>query len=643
MEKKNTKPDDSMNDSLDTLHGRRRLAKTSADHRLVKSDGEFRFESKHYHKQAKKLAQGQVSLPLQRSSRAGRERTHRCYLCFKLFPSAGALETHKENYHLAKSERPVRVKTDTGLDEWEELASSTAPALSPPHEASEEVTVKEEPVDLSEDFDNITIIIDESVKSHVLKPLCIACKAYTSDDFRNHSKWFRLMPDDFQSDLLTKFQQFFPCTFNPSSLVEPWVLCKKCAILIDKIADMEEKLNSMKSDLLLRVQGSSETSSDADQKDLSSESNTRESNQIKSLSSLVEGNMKGLGRSLSDIEAYMKDTCEIMEITKENKRPGRPKKHVKEKLTPVLVEGKEEGDSEADIVGFITHSLVKNEHKNIQMNLAVDSDSNTKYEEEKSSSRTRVQSNSTVDDRKLKQEPMQYEPDNDGSSSVSWDATSLSNQSSQLHNAGAGPEKRAPLGSHSFSSEIILNNFEGGSEADSQSDILQTKMTECLGSPKSKPQSYCDIFPLKSEPTSSKQESQDLDAVDEDRCDASETSVSRDPYERDDESQSGLEDHVFEVHDSTASEEEQSERLPTTPTFLEDEKTDILPQAVAKQVSFPYYNFPVDILKVLYDNRSGSRVKQNAKQLALLFFHKQEAEESSTKVLNFIGGDVLLP
>lgn len=577
---------DNTHDSSDASHARRKLAKTSTDSRLVRKDDEFKFESKYYNKQAKKLAQEQVSVPAQRSSRGGRERTHRCYLCFKLFPTAEALETHKENYHLAKSERPVRVKTYAGLEESEEPGNSIAEEPCPPCEALEEVMVKEEPAELSEDFDNITIIIDESVKPHVLKPLCIACRAHTSDDFRKHSKWFSQVPDDFQSDLLKKFQQFLPCTFDPASLVEPWVLCKKCAVLIDKIADMEEKLNSMKSDLLSRVRGSGEPSSDALQNN-SSESITGEGSHAESPTSLTEGSVEGLGKSLSDIEAYMKDTCEIMEITKPHKRPGRPRKRVEEKLTPVLVEGREEGESVDGIAGVIAQSLVYNEQENRQTTLGAASNSDMTNEEEKSPTKAGVQSNITFNNVEFKEEPMQYDLDGDGSNSGSWDVI-LGNQDSQFDSATIEPEKRAQLDPQTFTPDTILNSLEGAAQTDSQTEILEAKKTtDFLGSQKSKPQSYCETFSLESIPISISTKSQDVDAVDDDDGrDTPETLASRESHEGDSALQRGLADHAREAQETTASTVEEPERRPASPLLLEDNKTDLHPLTVTKQASF---------------------------------------------------------
>lgn len=579
-----TKLHNDKNDSSDASHARKKLAKTSTDNRLVRKDDEFKFESKYFNKQAKKLAQEQVSVSAQRSGRGGRERTHRCYLCFKLFPNATALETHKENYHLAKSERPVRVKTYPGLEESEEPSNSSAQEPCLPCEASEEVMVKEEPADLSEDFDNITIIIDESVKPRVLKPLCIACRAHTSDDFRKHSKWFSQVPDDFQSDLLKKFQQFLPCTFNPASLVEPWVLCKKCAVLIDKIADMEEKLNSMKSDLLSRVRGSSEASSDALQENSSSESNAGKGSHSGSLS-LAEGSTEGLGKSLSDIEAYMKDTCEIMEITKPHKRPGRPRKWVEEKLTPVLVETREEGESTAAITGLMEHSLVRDEQENRLTALDAASNSDLICEEDDSPSKAEVQSDIPFDNVKFKEEPMQYELDSDGSNSGSWDAI-LSNQDSQFDGASIDPEKGGQLDSQPFSPETILNSLERAAHTESQTDILEAeKATDFLASPKSKPQSYCETFSLENIPIISAK-SEDLDAADDDRNDTPEILASTDSHEGDGSLQPGLADHAGEAQGATPSTEEQPERKPTTPLLQEDNKTGLHPLPVVQQVSF---------------------------------------------------------
>lgn len=592
MKQKNEdKLDDvNINDSSEAFHVRRKLLKTSADQKSVKHDDEFKFESKHYHKQAKKIAQELGNLPVHRSSKVGRERTHRCYLCFKLFPSAEALETHKENYHLAKSERPVRVKTDTALDEWEELADNSAHGCTPHCGPSEEVMVKEEePLELSEDFDNITIIIDESVNSHVVKPLCVACKAYTSVDFRKHSKLFRQIPDDFQSLTMKIFQQFFPCPFDPASLVEPWVLCKKCATLIDKIGDMEEKLlidkiydmevklSSLKNDVLLRVRRSSERNSDVNPNNPSSECDSREGSGTGPLSCQMEETIKGLEKNLSDIEAYMQDTCEIMEIAKPQKRPGRPRKHVKKRLIPVLMDDKCEGESMANIVQFVPHSLVKNEHESMEANLGSFSSSSTKTQKGKSSSEVGVQSNNTFDNGKLKLEPMQCDINNErsNSGSVSLDILSLTNQNNQFHDADNEPEKKDQLNSHSFSPTMILKNLNGAGETESQSETLEAEKTESLGSHEYKPQSYCETFSLENIQTSTNEKTQDLDEVADDRGQTPETIDSEVPLEGDSALRSRLENYDCEAQESNASNEEKFERLPTTLLLFEDKKTDI--------------------------------------------------------------------
>lgn len=566
-------------DSSDRSLARRKLAKTSTDQRLPKNDDEFKFESKHYNKQAKKIAQEQVNLPMQRSSRGGRERTHRCYLCFKLFPTAEALETHKENYHLAKSERPVRVKTDAALDELEEPTDTTAHDLSAHCETYEEVTVKEEPVELSKDFDNITIIVDESVNTRILKPLCIACKTHTNTDFRKHSKWFSQIPDDFQSDALKKFQQFFPCTFDPATLAEPWVLCKKCAILIDKIVDMEEKLSTMKSSLLLRIKESSETNCDVNKNDLSSGNDTKEDNQMEPLCSLMEGNIKNLKRNLSDVEAYMKDTCEIMEITKPQKRPGRPKKHMKEKLIPILVEGKYE-ENMKDIVDFVTHSSVENENKNVQINLDTGIRiEETKDEEEKSSLKTRYLSDTTFNYIEVKHEPVEHELDSDrnNSESVSWDDVSLNNQNTQFHDKGIESEKRNQFDSPAFLPEMMLRNFQEAVKAESQNGLHDSKS-----------QNHCETFSLENITVPSNRETQNTDVLDDNRCGTPETLDSREPIERDNALQSSLEDFDYESHESSTGNEEQSERLSATLLFSKDDKTDIqkMDVPVKKVVSY---------------------------------------------------------
>lgn len=561
----------------DTSHVRRKLSKASVDQKLVKNDAEFKFESKHYHKQAKKMALEQSSQPIQRPIRAGRERTHRCYLCFKLFSTAADLESHKENYHLVKSERPVRVKTDTALDEGEELADSNTKEeeIVSSKNVSEEVVIKEEPMELSEDFENVTIVVDESVNSpYVIKPFCIACKAYTNLDFRKYSKWFSQIPDDCQSDMLKKFHQFFPCSFDPGSLVEPWMLCKKCVILIDKIADMEEKLNLMKNNLLSRVRGNSGTHSNVNQNTSSSEIVTKDSNQTESVSSLIKGtNMKSIGKNLSDIEAYMKDTCEIMEITKPQKGPGRPKKHMKEKLTPVLVEDKYGGESVADIVKFVTHDLVKKEQENTQTDLVVMNKSDSK-KEKKSLSKITSQSDMTFENVKVKQESVQCERDTDNitSESVSWEVPSLTNQNDQFHDICTELGKRGHTDFHSISTEMILRNLEVTSETDSQNENLELKKTQSFALTDSKSQSFYETFSPGHLPS---KKSQDLNEVDDDRC-MQETLDSGNPYDRDDtiQDEDGLESYDCMTHESSAINDEQSERLPSTFLSIEDKQTD---------------------------------------------------------------------
>ncbi|XP_042868211.1 uncharacterized protein LOC122250704 isoform X2 [Penaeus japonicus] len=341
---------------------RRRYGKVDED--VKKKDGEFKPTSKHYHQQILKMKHEQKP---PRLSRRGRDRAHRCYLCFKLFSTASELDAHKESYHQVKSARPVRVRTDASLEEEEDDLVNTASvdSKSSQTQSHEDVLIKEEPADFAEEYENVTIILDEVMKStHVIKPLCIACRAVTNTDYRKSSKWFSKVPDDDHSEALKRFEQFFPCAIDPNRLMVPWVLCKKCVLLIDKIADMEEKLNSMKSDMMLRFKGSDKDASD-NQSDLpqsdhgesafsSSADRTRESSQGK----LAEG----IGKSLADIEAYMKDTCEIMEITKQRKKPGRPRRQQAEKLTPVIVSGDEE-ESEStsmnDVVRIVAKGIKK--------------------------------------------------------------------------------------------------------------------------------------------------------------------------------------------------------------------------------------------------------------------------------------------
>lgn len=329
---------------------KRRYGKVcQAEEGVKKKDAEFKPTSKHYHQQILKMTVEQR--PTRHSAR-GRDRTHRCYLCFKLFSTANELDTHKESYHQVKSARPVRVRTDASLEEDDDEFTSTTSVNANSCHTHEDVVIKEEPLEFAEEYENVTIILDNVMKStHVVKPLCIACKAVTNTDYRKSSKWFSKVPDDDHSEALKRFEQFFPCAIDPKKLMVPWVICKKCVLLIDKIADMEEKLNSMKSDLMLRLRGSDKDFSD-------NQSDLAQSDLTENISSLSVDNMglsgqgelaEGIGKSLADIEAYMKDTCEIMEITKLRKRPGRPRKQQAEKLTPVIVSGDEEEDEPTSI------------------------------------------------------------------------------------------------------------------------------------------------------------------------------------------------------------------------------------------------------------------------------------------------------
>ncbi|XP_045132286.1 uncharacterized protein LOC123516745 [Portunus trituberculatus] len=551
-----------MIDSSDTSYIRKKLSKTSVDLKPTKKDADFKFESIHYHKQAKKMAREQLSQPVQRPSRAGRERTHRCYLCFKLFSTAAALVSHKENYHLVKSERPVRVKTDAALDEGEEDfvdADTKKEDTVSFKNGSEEVVIKEEPTELSEGLENVTIVVDESVNSpQIIKPLCIACKGYTNRDFRKHSKWFSQIPDECQSDMLQKFQQFLPCSFDPSSLLEPWMLCKKCVILIDRIADMEEKLSSMKNDLLSRVRGNSEICGTVKQNLLSSESVNEDSQ-----TQLATGSVKDhiIGKNLSDIEAYMKDTCEIMEITKPQKRPGRPKKYMREKLTPVLMEDKYGGESVSDIVKFISHDLAKKKQENTEVDLTVTNIPDSKTEGKESLSKITLQSDVTFDDVKIKQEPMQCDSDtNSVSKSVSWEFISCTNQSNQFGDTCAKPKQRAHTDSHSISAEMILRNLEATNETDSPNENLILKDTQSIAFTDSKSQNFRETY---SENLSSPRESHDLNIMDEDRCDVPETLDSEQPYDSKNSIQGGME----------TSNNELSEKLSSI-SPMEDKQTD---------------------------------------------------------------------
>ncbi|XP_042217253.1 uncharacterized protein LOC121862909 [Homarus americanus] len=362
------KMEDGGSTSLNTIHNRKKSTRNAVDELNLKNDGEFKIKSKHYCNQIQKITTEQN---LQRMNRQGRDRTHRCYLCFKLFSTAADLDAHKEGYHLAKSDRPVRVKTDSTLDEEDIVDSAfTVNDDSVLDGTCEGVQVKQEPMGMGEEFDNITIVVDESMNSpYIIKPLCIACKAPTNVDFRQTSKWFNKIPDGDQSEALQKFQQFFPCVIDPKALIEPWVLCKKCVLLIDKIADMEDKLKSMKCDLMSRFKGQSDNECDVED-ELNVNQNINPSKVHP-----PEGGTGGgvpvmnkfemaedIGKSLADIEAYMKETCEIMEITKPQKRPGRPRKQEKEKLTPVLVsDDDDEKSCMLDMVKYLSKGIVKTE------------------------------------------------------------------------------------------------------------------------------------------------------------------------------------------------------------------------------------------------------------------------------------------
>ncbi|XP_045606857.2 uncharacterized protein [Procambarus clarkii] len=362
------------NSTLNTVPNIKKSTKNVSGEEAIKCDGEFKIKSKHYNQQIEKMS---VDQNFHRTNRTSRDRTHRCYLCFKLFSTAASLEAHKENYHLAKSDRPVRVKTDLRLDEKDEedLVESSAAGESESlfSGAPDQVVVKEEPMDFKEEFENVTIILDECMKStHVIKPLCIACKAHTNTDFRKSSNWFNKIPDGHQSNALKKFQQFLPYVIDSQSIIEPWVLCKKCALLIDKIADMENKLNSMKCDLMSRLNGTTghkhhleiQHCNMKENTDLSEVACDREgSKKISNIDIDILEMNEGIGKSLADIEAYMKETCEIMEITKPRKGPGRPRRQEIEKLTPVLVSEEEERACMTNMVKYITKGIIKKERE----------------------------------------------------------------------------------------------------------------------------------------------------------------------------------------------------------------------------------------------------------------------------------------
>ncbi|XP_071532705.1 uncharacterized protein [Panulirus ornatus] len=462
---------DENNAALNTLHTRKKSAKNSSDLENIKNDVEFKVKSKHYHQQIKRMT---IEQKYQRTNRAGRDRTHRCYLCFKLFPSVTDLDAHKESYHLAKSDRPVRVKTDTTLDEKEEdLVESSTSFFD---ETAEEVQVKVEPVDMLEEFENVTIILDESMKStQVIKPQCIACGVYTNIDFRKFSKWFNKIPHGDQSDALKKFQQFFPCVIDAQSLVEPWVLCKKCVHLIDRISDIEDKLNSVKCDLISRLRSRVEDQHVIDKNSIPSEKYPNQvtlSGEIGSEThdtNIAKHNMiEGIGKSLADIEAYMKDTCEIMEITKPRKRPGRPRKQEKEKWTPVLVSDEVERACMKGMVKFITKDIVKKEKENM-IDVSVKNGTCSKEAKchEKQITRTPAKLMEQV---QIKEEPTQNDIDSmiPNSESASWTEVTGNSPSSltalqeeQFYVENSDLSKKDQSNSESCLEDILMKRVEG--------------------------------------------------------------------------------------------------------------------------------------------------------------------------------------
>ncbi|KAK8751041.1 hypothetical protein OTU49_012718, partial [Cherax quadricarinatus] len=460
------------NSSLNKIHTQKKYKKSSLDEG-IKNDMEFKIESHHYHQQIKKMTRLQNT---HRRSRICRDRTHRCYLCFKLFSTAADLDAHKENYHLAKSDRPVRVKTYLTLDEKDEedLVEHSASFKDESFldENSEKVLVKEEPMYLTEEFENVTIILDESMKStRVIKPLCIACQAHTKTDFRKSCKWFNTIPDSHQLNVLKKFQQFLPCIIDSNALMEPWVLCKKCALLIDKIADMEDKLNSMKYDLMSRFRGRPEVEHNSEDHCNINENIYPEveesSRKMHSSGTYILEIKEGLGKHLSDIEAFMKDTCEIMEITKPQKRPGRPRKQEQEKLIPVLVSDDEERVCMKDMVKYITKGIINEREKNFVGTSKAEASIKEEIRETSSSGvipkkKLIEKHTNTIEIVQIKEEPIDNNLGNLGSNSESilWDEipnnspTPLSTLQDELFVENSNVQRKYQLYSESFSAEV---------------------------------------------------------------------------------------------------------------------------------------------------------------------------------------------
>ncbi|XP_066964431.1 uncharacterized protein [Macrobrachium rosenbergii] len=323
---------------VDITASKKKLGKNDSN---KKRDLEYKVESKHYSQQIKKMALEQST----RSRSQGRYRTHRCYLCFKLFSNSADLDAHKEVYHQVKSSQPVRVKTDDSLGREEEdtlEVLQTKELQSCDDGMDEGVQIKSEPPDITESIENVTIVLDEYMNlSQVIKPLCIACKAYTKTDFRESCKLFQNISKFDQSEALKKFEKFFPCALNHESLVGPWVLCKKCSVLIDKITDMEEKLLSMKSDLMSRLQGNADgPPACAENKSVGDDDDDDKKGE--QLLCKLRKDCASSDPSLNilsdafDTEKYVRESFEIMEIIQPAKRK-RKHKMEGEKLAPVLL------------------------------------------------------------------------------------------------------------------------------------------------------------------------------------------------------------------------------------------------------------------------------------------------------------------
>ena len=342
------------------------LASTKKRWMKRKQDLEYKVESKHYSQQIKKMA---LEQPMPTRSRC-RDRSHRCYLCFKLFSNRVDLDAHKEVYHQAKSSQPVRVKTDDSLGKDEDDAVEFAKSVnvhSHGVDVDEEVQIKSEPCDVAEKIENITIVLDEWMNlSKVIKPLCVACKSYTKTDYSQSCRLLQTIAKCDQLHALKRFQSYFPNTINTDSFMEQWVLCKKCSLLIDKIADMEEQLIAMKEDWLSRFRDKSDSIS----KSVDDYMYKREE-----MSSNTDDNSHKVHEGEFNLEKLIQEKFEIFEVIQPQKRK-RHKNQELEKLAPVLISDDEQEqfsaidlakpvDRNEDVLSVISDENVK--ENNVKM------------------------------------------------------------------------------------------------------------------------------------------------------------------------------------------------------------------------------------------------------------------------------------